>query len=271
MKLKQTAYFNTRETTGWGIILVFLLPVTIGSGCVHGPKKRFKPAWFASQRDVAAYLDMALGHQDADIRRAAIVQIGKTRHGGSAVAMDAMSLIARSDQNTSVRCAAIRVLARHPGRTATNTMLALLTSQKKQAHTTPAGAGVRRAAMRTLSRFSSQLLFEGEAETAVRETGVDHVLHDESRAVRIWAASLLAHHPHIDTARALIDALGQSDFAVVYEADRSLSYLTGQAFDCEPSRWRAWLETTKEPFEQGRAMRERQKPKKQPWWRWKRG
>lgn len=250
--------------------LMAALIVSFGLGCAHPPKKRFKPAWLASQRDVAAYLDLALTNPDADIRRAAVVQVGKTRHDGMPAAMDALDLIARSDRNAAVRCAAIRVLARHPGPTAATTMLTLLTPEARKSSTLPAGAGVRGAAMSALCRFSSESLFEGEAEAAVREAGIQHLLHDESRDVRIDAAALLAHYPHLDTARALINALGQSDFAVVFEAERSLRYLTGQAFGYDAGRWRAWLETTPSPFEQGRAMQARQNPPTRPWWRFER-
>jgi len=250
--------------------LAAALIVSFGLGCAHAPKQRFKPAWLASQRDVGTYLDLALTNPDADIRRAAVVQVGKTRHHGIPVAMDALALIARSDRSAAVRCAAIRVLARHPGPTAATTMLTLLTPETRKSSTLPAGPGVRRAAMSALSHFSSDSLFEGEAEAAVRKAGIRHLLHDESRDVRIDAAALLAHHPHLDTARALIDALGQSDFAVVFEAERSLRYLTGQSFGYDAGRWRAWLETTSSPFEQGRVMQARQNPPKRPWWRLKR-
>jgi hypothetical protein len=238
--------------------------LVLPTGCGKGPKVRHKPGWLASKNDLRRYIDTVHNDPDADIRRATVIQIGKTRHADSEPAVNALMQVAREDQNASVRCAAIRVLGRTPSAKSINTMLAILDAGLIETDTgiRHAPDPVRWEAMKILRRFIAEGALD-EHVANVRQAAILHLRTDDSRDVRITAAALLGNDPNRDTATALVGALRHNDFAIVYEAHRSLQRLTGQSHGYNPSAWSQWLQSAAEPFAEGEFAPGADKP----WWK----
>jgi len=67
---------------------------------------------------------------------------------------------------------------------------------------------------------------------------------DEDDQVRVFAARALAHATTPEAFRALIDALGDKDAAVVRYAHSSLAAATGQDFSYDNRAWLSWYQKT---------------------------
>jgi HEAT repeat protein len=222
------------------------LLIVCGGGC-HKPKVQFKPAVLATERDVVGYVNLALEHEDADVRRVSINRIAQTRYRSKPAVVDALDLIARTDGSDAVRCAAIRALGESGDAKATGTMLAIL-DEKSDATTRNAGDDVRWEAVEVLGRRAESGEAAQEQRAAVRRTALRLLAGDPSRDVRLSAARLLGSDSSMEAVHGLIDALRQRDFGVAYEAEQSLTRLTGQTFDHDSTRWAEWLASANDPF-----------------------
>jgi len=219
----------------------------LSGGACHKPKVRFKPTVLATERDVAGYVNLALEHEDADVRRVSINRIVQTRYRSQPAVVDALDLIARTDASDAVRCAAIRALGESGDPKAVGTMLAIL-DNASDATTRNAGGDVRWEAVEVLGRRTESGQAAQEQRAAVRRTALRLLAGDPSRDVRLSAARLLGHDSSMEAVHGLIDALRQRDFGVAYEAEQSLTRLTGQTFDYDSTRWQEWLATANDPF-----------------------
>lgn len=247
-------YRESRRTFGriGRISAVLCVVLAFGFGCAK-QKTVYKPPFLATKGDVKRYALIALDHQDSDVRRSAILQISRTRHAGEPVAIDTLALVARTDGSESVRCAAVRALGRQHGNKCINTMIALLRDTGGQTGIRPAGDQVRWESMKALCECADAGAITPPARATVEDLAVQALASDRFRDVQVSAAHLLGHFPTMDAARALITALRHADFAVVYEAERSLLRLTGTTHDHDPLRWSRWLESTTDPFAKGEA------------------
>jgi hypothetical protein len=82
------------------------------------------------------------------------------------------------------------------------------------------------------------------------ERPLSRVLGDpnEDLDVRIAAADALKHYHDIANARALAEALDDKDFGVVWQARRSLVYLTGRDFGYDDGAWLNYIAGPDKPF-----------------------
>jgi hypothetical protein len=127
-------------------------------------------------------------------------------------------------------------------------------------------AEVRYAAMNGLEGPLERGELSAEQLDRCRSACLRLVAKNPSRDVRVAAARLLRHFAERPVADALVGALGQRDFGVVYESDRSLMHLTGQRFNHDAAAWRAWLASAGDPFaERGKLDAEIHPPGKS-WW-----
>jgi HEAT repeats len=71
---------------------------------------------------------------------------------------------------------------------------------------------------------------------------------NENLDVRIAAADALKHYHDLTNARALAEALDDKDFSIVWQARRSLVYLTGRDFGYDDGAWLNFFAGPDKPF-----------------------
>ena len=253
--------------TGLLIVAVVLIP-----GC---SKMRFrKSPWLVTQRDAARYLEQALDHPSADVRRDALERLSETRFVAHETVLEACDIVARTDSSESVRCAAVRLLAgsRHPD--VAETFLAILGNGGGGRHDERSEASRRGSEVPEILRFAQNdvgrrtetqervrldavralyFLVRNDAVSQEQRDGVVAVAvrllrEERSRDLRIAAAMLLGEIPHTEALKALIAGLNHTDFGVVYHAERSLMRLTGVTNNHDSTAWRTWLASADAPF-----------------------
>jgi len=229
------------------------------------PKTRFKPALLATENDVREYIHTALEHESADVRRAAVNQLAKVWRSPGPV-REALDLSARADSNDAVRCAAIRARARQGDSEAVGTMLAVLDHPAYRSENWSASAKVRWEATAALLDMAAAGGLSTEMNDAVGQTAMRLVSTDKSRDVRLLAARILGYYATNPSLEALIGALRQDDFGVVYESERALTRLTGQTHDHDPAQWRDWLASADDPFANGSVNGEAPDDSPERWW-----
>ncbi len=257
------------------LILACIDIVVPAAGCSRA-KIRHKPGILVTRGDIAWYVRAVLEHGDADVRREAINVLANVRHPDESI-VDTFDLAARADPSDAVRCAAIRALGRHHGANAVATLLAILENSSRATDRRDASDKVRWEAINALLEQAHRADVDDRtpvedrfhATDAVRDTAMRLLASDPSRDVRLVAARLLGDYPSLETLHALIDALGQSDFGVVYEAERALTRLTGKTHGHRPASWKGWLASTSDPFAERGALDGTLDPRSpRRWWPW---
>ena len=71
---------------------------------------------------------------------------------------------------------------------------------------------------------------------------------EEDKDVRIAAATALKFYPRIDVARALVSVLPARDFAIAWEARRSLRRITGVDYSYDEPAWLEYLSSPDRPL-----------------------
>jgi hypothetical protein len=71
---------------------------------------------------------------------------------------------------------------------------------------------------------------------------------NETLDVRIAAADALKHYHDLPNARALAESLNDKDFSIVWQARRSLVYLTGRDFGYDDGAWLSYFAGPDKPF-----------------------
>jgi hypothetical protein len=216
--------------------------------CSTSRKFHKNPA-FVTESDAVAYLQQALEAEHADVRRDAIVRLSKTRYVTRDVVVRGLSVIAETDRSSSVRCAAIGALQHAGDPRLAEPMLRILASDlQRDSNVLPADESVRCQAAQALAGLVQRGAAAPEHADRIRETAVRLLQTDPSRDVRVCGAQMLGYLPNADALEALIAALEQRDFGVVYECERSLMRLTGTTHGHDPRAWRQWLAATDAPF-----------------------
>lgn len=253
------------------VALACIVAVHAVSGCSRA-KRGHKRGVFKTRRDVALCIREALEHQDADVRRGAINELAELPHP-SEPTLRTFHLVAQTDSSDAVRCAALRGLSRRGGLDSLPTMLRILETTARESGRERAGGKVRWEAVRGLLEQVHRAHVDDATAAAIRETAMRLLASDPSRDVRLQAARLLGSFPAMESLRALIDALRQRDFGIVYEAERALMRLTGQTHEHDPARWQRWLTATvasdANPFAQrGTLDGTLDPPADTGWWPW---
>lgn len=231
----------------------------------HGCAKRrvHKSAWMVTENDAARYLERALQHDSADERRDALVRLSKTRYADHEVSVDTCSTIARTDASPSVRTVAIRLIAESRRSNVARSLLDIL----GDSGSSRSNEMVNVEALHALYFLQHNEAIPDDCHEVIATTAARLLREATSRDVRIAAARLLGRCPGPGTLEALIDALDDSDFGVVYQVERSLIHLTGVSHDHDAQGWRRWLDETETPFAMlGQLDHTLERPGRKRWW-----
>jgi len=233
-------------------------------GCSGQQADKTVKRWFARKNPQQQML-VALEDEDADARRKAIEAIARSSWVRSDQAVKALAAIARTDPEPTVRCAAIRALGRCYDTRPVEPLWMILNYADYPDQVRPPPVQVRWDAVEVLAECARLGLIPLDKQQAVCETLIAHALDDESRDVRIAAVRALAAFQNRRALQALISALHDSDFGVVFEAERSLIALTGRTFRYDADAWQAWLNETADPFERAGQVPESLRGPKRNW------
>jgi HEAT repeat protein len=184
--------------------------------------------------------------------------------------MKVYDTIARTDRSAVVRCAAIAAMTPRGGPRQVPTALKLLSSKDVTApETRMAPASVRWEAAKLLDAIVARYDYQESQRPLIVRTLLDCLSRDPDRQVRLSAIGTLAYFAEAPVPQALIDVLDEEDFAFRHAAEMSLVDLTGMTHDYDSRRWRAWLESTDDPFERAGATPESMQEKQTSWnWGW---
>jgi len=245
---------------------VFLLCGAALGGCARS-HVRYKHPAFMNEADCAACLRVALDAESADARREAVVQVSKSPHFANEIVVRVLATIARADKSESVRYAAARALAKSEVLGAVEPLVEIVSAPDDSV----SGSGPRlgmvcAAALEGLGPFVARGGLSDEQRCACEAAAIDLLKKHLSRDVRLSAARFLRRFPSRGVLNALIDALDQRDFGVVYQSERSLMHLTGETFDCNAAAWRKWLTTTDAPFAGAGLLDHKLYPDEKDWW-----
>lgn len=220
-----------------------------------------------NEADCAACLEVALDGDSADARREAVVHLAKTPYLTKDVVLRALATVARNDSSPSVRYAAVRALAQSGAPEAAEPLIQIAASSSiSRAETDPRSDDLRWAALDGLDELITLDAVAPVQLHSCRAAAENLVNRHRSRNVRVSAARLLGHFQERSALEALIEALEQRDFGVVYESERSLIHLTGQRFDHDARAWRDWLAATDDPFAGAGQRDDELFPEDPGWW-----
>jgi len=182
----------------------------------------------------------AIQSDDPDDRRKLLSDVLKSNQARSEWAVKVFATIAKTDPDPQVRCMAIKGLRRSADDRVVEPLLMIL-NHKDHPKVAPPTPEVRWDATEVLSFMSDFGGVPVEHRDEVRRTLLRLVTEDSDRNVRICAAHGLGNYPSLDVLSVLIQVLEDRDFAVRYEAAKSLRKLTGQDYEYDADAWRAWL------------------------------
>lgn len=244
-----------------------LLCVALVAGCGQKQLDKTVKSWF-NRKPPGQQMFVALQEEDPDLRRQAVLVIAKSDSSAQQWAIKALDTIARTDPNSQVRCAAIRGLGRSGLPEAVQPLLMILNwSDYPDEVLYPPDHDVRWDAVAVLSSLCGWGLVPDQQLPQVRQTLLRLLRGDDSRNVRLEAARGLAcfgRDRHV--LDALIAALNDPDFAVVYQAEQSLMSLTGMTLDHDSAAWLAWRDKQEDPFARAGQVPESLQPQQRAWW-----
>ena len=214
-----------------------------------------------AQRCIATILES----RQPDDRRKAISRLAQTKYIKEQDSVDALAAVAVHDHSISVRRSALFALARSENEKACSVFVDLLKVEPR-AQMTDATEGVREAAAIGLVKSIQTGCCNDAMEEKVVETAIAALGSDRSRNVRLAAAEVLGYFARKDVLHSLIIALEQRDFGVCYEAEKSLTRLTGRTYDHDPVAWREFLENNDDPFAEKGMVENQDSGKK--WYKW---
>ncbi|TWT42201.1 hypothetical protein RAS1_33310 [Phycisphaerae bacterium RAS1] len=186
---------------------------------------------------------VAVSSEDPAQRRRAIARISRSSHRNEEWSIDGLSTIARLDADAQTRCVALRALAECSDRRAAEAMIDVLNwNDRPEGRVRQPPEVVRWDAVLGLAQLSEKGCVPADLCEAARATLLDELRHDNDRHARIAAARGLRCYAHESGVRGLIDALDDSDFAVVRQCEESLVALTGATHRCSRIAWQRWFD-----------------------------
>ncbi|MFP4105090.1 MAG: HEAT repeat domain-containing protein [Phycisphaerae bacterium] len=185
-------------------------------------------------------VQMAFVSPDPDVRRKGVRLLSQDEWGRKESYQKGYANLVNSDPDPSVRAAAVLALGKCRNPEHLDTIIHALGDKNEL---------VRWDAVRAL-----QMVQGPEAVNPLQKVA----LEDESANVRAGAVKALRNYPRKEVVRALIDTLGDKDFAVRYHSRRSLQMLTGRDYGYNR---RAWLRQDNLPVREATA-----ESKDKPWW-----
>ncbi len=220
--------------TSIGLFLFACAFLLLAPGCAHieGTASATRNLFDVFSGDTALKAARAMEDERfPDRRRRAINKLVSRDYGQRDPYTKRYSQIARSDPDWLVRATAIRALNRSRYRPGTPVFIEALKDEN---------AVVRTEAAKALANVPDANAI------APLLAAIDNL--NEDRDVRIAAADALRHYPKLDVARALAGQVGGNDFAVAWQARRSLQRLTGRDLRYDQTAWNAYLTGPDKPF-----------------------
>ena len=211
---------RSKSTTGEYFTYV---PRKFWGGVVH--------VWQWTFNDAPARYAKNLFDKNPDRRREAIYVLSDEGFGRKDPYIKYYAHMAESDEDVTVRAAALRALNRSRAQAYTGIYIASLNDPNPWA-----------------SLEATKALANIPDPKAV--PGLIKLLADDkqTRDVRIACADGLRCYKSSDVAQALIRQLVDHDFAVAWQSRQSLNLMTGQDFHYDPSAWLNYLTQTQTPF-----------------------
>ena len=176
-------------------------------------------------------LSEQLASEDADLRREAVLLLGKPGRSKALAAPEILSVLALDDPDELVRATAIEVLARISD---SETVISIMAQASRSD-----GRQVRLASVKAL---------KGHRSDKSMEILLDRLANDEVAPVKAQAAQLLSGYRHQRVLERLLAALTDDDFQVSYQVRESLKKLTGRDFEYDLFAWKKWIKGQQDPF-----------------------
>lgn len=188
------------------------------------------------------YALIAFSDADPDARRDALTRLAKSKEFNRDWAIKGYVTVALLESNDQTRCIAIRALARTRDPRALETLLQIMNfEQSPPGEVRPPTAIVRWDAALGLAELAEQGVPPEHAER-LRGTLLAALKDDPDYHVRAAAARGLGCFAADEVVAALIAAIRDEKFAVVYAAEASLVRLTGVTQRCSAVAWDEWYE-----------------------------
>lgn len=182
-------------------------------------------------KSIESWEKQIVSEKSADQRREAILELMESNRGKSDGAVRLLAMLARDDEEPTVRSTAAQALGRTDNPNAVEPLVEVLTQDSDSQVRIDAAVGLENV----------------RGPEAVRAL-LTHLREDPEDQVRTACARTLGEYPYAGVVRALATAMLAEDFSIVFEARKSLEKLTGQSFQTSKD-WRDWLEENGDPFE----------------------
>ena len=222
-------------------VLIAVLPVLVGilsSGCQIAHQDDPSPIAAINQKllpespqQKRQKLMAKLGSPDADLRREGVLMLGEGEATGWQATPEILSIMALGDVEPQVRAAAVGVLVRIGEKERLPDVLA-----KSSQDVSP------------LVRLESVAGLSSGGDDSSINLLVNLLNRDTESEIRSRTAEALGNYQNRRAVQALIAALDDDDFGVIYQAEQSLRKLTGEDFADDGRLWNEWLVGTKDPF-----------------------
>lgn len=197
---------------------------------------------------------IAMKSSNADDRYRCLVELEKSKAFRADWAVKAMLVIAKTDPSSSVRALAVHNLGRLNDPKVWPVLAEALNDQDDRVRFEAAWG----LSQNTLSKSPEN----AQALNVVQKALLRGLAGDRNVDVRLNAARALGQLQDSTVLMALIAALKDTDFAVKYEAEKSLIRLTGRTFHANAGKWLTWMNETQAPFaDAGKVPPELVKPK----------
>lgn len=237
-----------RRTAASRLLSPVMLGVFVGglfllnSGCSDAQidasfQKIIKP-----RRSPQQWMIIAVTDDDPDHRREATAKVAESKKFDQEWAIKGFMTIALLESDPQTRCVAVRALGQTDDRRAAETCLKILNFEKHPpAEVRPPDDICRWDATEVLANHAERSIPD-DLRDEMLETFLDRLSGDPSRFARLAAARGLKNFQNLKSIYGLIDGLRDEDFAVAYECEDSLAWLTGVTHECDPFRWEQWVE-----------------------------
>ncbi|NLX13216.1 MAG: hypothetical protein GXY44_06110 [Phycisphaerales bacterium] len=231
------------------------------SGCSDQQKRQWR--FRSAEENYQAALDAE--HPDA--RREGITRIAESYYVDSPRAFEVLDTVARHDPNTQNRCIAIRAFSRYRDHRPVGTLLTILQARPGSEEALPANDEVRWEVARSLLDLKRKGVLNDEQAILACELYLRMLETRPTRDVRLVSLEALGYFKDPKVFTPLINALrGEKDFAVAYQAERSLVALTGVSQAYDPEAWEEWLANTDDPFAKAGQIPPGMRPGGASWW-----
>lgn len=219
-----------------------------------------------SQRGSHGDIETATNDPSPDKRREAVTRLGNSRRASNEEVATVLAEIAMGDSSQSVRTVAFGALAKSCHSSGHDAAIETLNAEGKTEANASAAPAVLTAALDLLTTCAANNQLDQRRANIAAQHAIALLNSHRSRNVRQAGARFLGYVPTRQALDALIESLGQRDFGVCYEAERSLMRLTGEFHDHNTEAWRTFVDSTPDPFANRGALDDKLENDDPNWW-----